>query len=236
MNDFEWQRNECTNADDCNENHHKRVKHYTYFDENNNIEWLWQNNTIYCRDLSKPMNVKLQVTCVKPKTVRLFNFLSSDECDAIINTGIKIGLKRSTVGSDAQKTVDRTSSTVWLLREHNLIIDHVIRRIADVVKIDESHLFSNASAEELQLVHYFENELYKPHVDWEPGQNNRYITFLMYLNSPGSGGQTSFPLADKSCKNEDNWFGVTPIKGSAVFFYDLFPDGNTDPLTQQLRP
>ena len=42
---------------------------------------------------------------------------------------------------------------------------------------------SNASSESLQLVHYFGGEWYRRHFDYTTDKaNNRYVTFLMYLN------------------------------------------------------
>ena len=128
---------------------------------------------------------------------------------------------------------DRTSQTVWLSRSRSFIVDNVVRRIADMVKIPQEKLFMNASAESLQLVHYFGGEHYKPHIDHVTERPHcRYITFLMYLNEVGEGGNTSFPKAHESCRDHNGYFGVQPIKGSAVFFYDLLPDGNGDERTQ----
>ena len=44
-------------------------------------------------------------------------------------------------------SLDRTSATVWIDRSDSKIIDNVVKRIADVIKIDEKKLFLNASAE-----------------------------------------------------------------------------------------
>ena len=82
-------------------------------------------------------------------------------------------------------------------------------------------------------MHYQTGQLYKAHHDYGTDKpNNRFITFLMYLNSPEPGtGNTSFPNAHKSCLNEKGYFGLNPGKGNALFFYDLFADGNVDPST-----
>jgi len=137
------------------------------------------------------------------------------------------------VSEEALETVDRTSQTVWLERDKSFIVDNVIRRIADVVNVPESILFLNSSSESLQLVHYFGGELYKSHVDYGTDRpHNRYITFLMYLHQVTEGGYTSFPKADAKCRDEKDYFGVEPTKGSVMFFYNLFPDGNVDTTTQ----
>ena len=110
------------------------------------------------------------------------------------------------------------------------IVDNIVKRVSNAVGINENLLYINGSSESLQFVHYLEGELYRPHVDYGTDlPNNRFITFLMYLNSVENGGNTSFPNADKSCKDESDYFGVKPVKGTAAWFYDLFEDGNVDP-------
>ena len=128
--------------------------------------------------------------------------------------------------------MDRTSSTVWIERKFSPIIDNVIKRIGDSLHIDHNRLYLNVSAESLQLVHYHAGELYKPHWDYgTDAPNNRFITFLMYLNDVNEGGNTSFPNAIENCTDETDYFGVRPIKASAAWFYDLFADGNVDEST-----
>ena len=118
-------------------------------------------------------------------------------------------------------------------RDNSIVIDTIVKRIANAIQIEESKLFLNGSSESLQLVHYETGQLYKSHVDYGTDRpNNRFITFLLYLNTPSKGGNTSFPLADVKCKDHNGYFGKNPGKGNAVFFYDLFADGNVDPLTQ----
>merc|ERR1712176_349060 len=137
------------------------------------------------------------------------------------------------VSEEATVTLDRTSQTVWIERDKSLIVDNVIQRIADAVNISRDILFLNASSESLQLVHYFGGELYKSHVDYGTDRpHNRYVTFLMYLNDVTEGDNTSFPKADEKCKDENGYFGVQPIKGSIMFFYNMFADGNVEPKTQ----
>lgn len=69
-------------------------------------------------------------------------------------------------------------------------------------------------------------------MDYEAtGPHIQYIMFLMYLNKVHAGGNASFPKAHENCKDQNGYFGVQPIKGSVVFFYDLLPDGNVDEKT-----
>ncbi|ETO33104.1 hypothetical protein RFI_04002, partial [Reticulomyxa filosa] len=176
----------------------------------------------------------LVVVCDEPRVIRVDHFISEDECDHVISVGKSLGLKRSTVSEEALESEDRTSSTCWLERDFSPILDHIVQRIADVVRIPPSKLFINVlfffvSSESLQLVHYRSGELYKAHYDYGTDRpNQRFLTFLMYLNTPDAGGNTSFPNAAERCRDQNGYFGVKPKKGTAVFFYDLFPDGNAD--------
>ena len=219
--------------------------------ENDNFYFGRMNGTTYCRpkvdddddddcdasdscDISKNMTFELINICAHgPVAFRIFNFLSEAEMEHIKILGQFIGLKRSTVSEEALETVDRTSQTVWLERSKSFVIDNIIRRIADVVNVPQKKLYLNQSSESLQLVHYFGGELYKAHVDYGTDRpHNRYITFLMYLHHVEKGGNTSFPKADEKCQDENGYFGNPPTKGSVMFFYNLFPDGNVDPKTQ----
>eukprot|EP01083_Nonionella_stella_P110247 322429_1 len=196
------------------------------------------NGTTYCRPKipEDGTNVTIEITNIcahRPRAFRIFNFLSDDEMEHIKVLGQFIGLKRSTVSEEATVTLDRTSQTVWLERSKSFIIDNIVRRVAHAIQMPHSALFLNASSESLQLVHYFGGELYKSHVDYGTDKpHTRYITFLMYLSDVAEGGNTSFPLADERCKDENGYFGVQPVKGSVMFFYNMFPDGNVDTKTQ----
>eukprot|EP01084_Bolivina_argentea_P273187 465286_1 len=188
----------------------------------------------YCRDKnSEDLEVTINVLCTGPKVAYFEGFLTDDECEHIKYMGTQIGLKRSTVSEEALTTEDRTSSTVWIERHYSPIIDAIVRRVADIVRIPERKLFLNASSESLQLVHYEPGQLYKSHVDYGTDRpHNRYLTFLMYLNTVGGGGFTSFPKAPKECLDDNGYLGVEPKQGRVAFFYDLLADGNVDDLTQ----
>lgn len=199
------------------------------------------NGTTYCRlkadgegeDNSNITFNILNICAHGPNAFRIFNFLSDDEMEHIKILGQWLGMKRSTVSEEALETIDRTSQTVWIERSKSFIVDNIIRRIADMIHVDENILYLNSSSESLQLVHYFGGELYKAHVDYGTDRpHNRYITFLMYLHEVTDGGNTSFPKADPKCRDENDYFGVKPEKGSVMFFYNLFPDGNVDTKTQ----
>ncbi len=55
---------------------------------------------------------------------------------------------------------------------------------------------------------------------------SRFVSGLLYFNTPPGGGTTSFPIGF----NEDGsrHVKVKAIKGNLLFFYDLLEDGNVD--------
>ena len=67
--------------------------------------------------------------------------LADFESSHLIEIGKKEGLKRSTVTEAASLDPGRTSKTAWINREKSIIVDAVIRRIADVVQIPEEKLW-----------------------------------------------------------------------------------------------
>eukprot|EP01084_Bolivina_argentea_P293117 504094_1 len=191
------------------------------------------NHSEFYRNKIDENNYKLNVLCTRPQVIQIFDFLSDDECEHLISIGMHSPMMRSTVGETKLTNTHRTSSHIWVIRDLSTIVDNVINRIGDMVGIDGDVLHSNKSSEDLQLVHYNEGEYYHEHHDYGTDQeNNRYITVLMYLNDVKYGGNTSFPIASDECKDHNGYFGVKPIKNSAVVFYDMLMDANVDPLSK----
>ncbi len=67
-----------------------------------------------------------------------------------------------------------------------------------------------------------EGSRFQKHVD-NTAHDGRKLTVLLYLNSPPDGGWTAFPRADTP-----EPLLVQPVKGTAVLFYNMLPDGNAD--------
>jgi prolyl 4-hydroxylase len=164
------------------------------------------------RDIGE-MNITLTVVSVSPRILQIDNFLSDVEVDHILDLAIKKNLQRSTTGmggSDSHESDTRTSRTTWLKRNSSPIMNAIIRRGADVLKIDEALLrtrstgempevpFLGAINEELQIVHYAQGQQYTAHHDFgypgtRPNSPSRSINLCMYLNEGMVGGETAFP-------------------------------------------
>jgi prolyl 4-hydroxylase len=88
-------------------------------------------------------------------------------------------------------------------------------------------LHNNRSAESINVVFYGVGQEYTAHYDTiSDGTKTeyRFISPLLYFNTPDRGGSTSFP---KAGPNEEG-VHVPAVKGNLMFFYDLLEDGNID--------
>ena len=154
------------------------------------------------------------------------------ECDHILRLG-KTVVRDSMVGqaNGGFKSQSRTSSTGWLSRSGSPILQTLYKRFADVLGLDESRLHEHDLAEQLQVVRYKHGQLYYPHHDFgedgASGYGQRFLTLLLYVVVPESGGHTSFPKAfgGRGMKVKP------PRRGGAVLFYNMLPDGNGDDLS-----
>ena len=152
------------------------------------------------------------------------NFISNELCDKIIELAKPL-IRRSTVLDENQPLDNqRTSSNTFLNPNLNKNKDV---QIIDK-KINELLGIPIEFYEELQVANYKPGQLYNPHYDAckknddyckevfnKLGGNNRYATFIIYLNDDFTGGETEFPK-----KNID----IKPKKGKAVLFFDLNDD------------
>ncbi|KAL0479459.1 prolyl 4-hydroxylase [Acrasis kona] len=168
----------------------------------------------------------VQIISWEPRVFVYKNFLSSSECQYLIDCG-KDHLSRSqVVGQDKSEVVEaRSSFGASLTREQTRAID---QRISAVTH------FPIENGEHLYLLRYGSDQEYKPHYDWfaddlgkewkdmleRSGQ--RYATMIIYLSDVEEGGETTFPNINKAIK---------PEKGDALLFYDMKPTCEVDHLT-----
>ncbi len=171
------------------------------------------------------------LVCMRQPRIVVFRGLLSDaECDALIELA-RPRLSRSetvvnrTGGSEVNAA--RTSQGMFFSRGEGDLVGAVEARIAALLKwpVDRG--------EGLQVLRYGVGAEYRPHFDYfdpaQPGSpailkrgGQRVGTVLMYLNTPESGGATTFP---------DAGVEVHAQRGSAVFFAYEQPS----PLTRTLH-
>ncbi|XDV44885.1 hypothetical protein PO909_013103, partial [Leuciscus waleckii] len=121
----------------------------------------------------------------------------------------------------------RVSKSAWLAAYEHPVVDHINQRIEDITGLDVK------TAEELQVANYGVGGQYEPHFDFgrkdepdafkELGTGNRIATWLFYMSDVSAGGATVFPEVGAAVK---------PMKGTAVFWYNLFPSGEGDYSTR----
>mmetsp|Transcript_30185 Transcript_30185/g.71802 ORF Transcript_30185/g.71802 Transcript_30185/m.71802 type:complete len:514 (+) Transcript_30185:127-1668(+) len=169
-----------------------------------------------------------------PRVFRIHSFLSKEECAAIVDIA-RDKMGRSTIaesGDEAKNSVGeaRTSSTAWLQKGLDPVVNRIRQRVAELTKLPMS------LAEDMQVLHYSKTQHYWAHHDYfdpniyrgfvtAPGQN-RFITVLFYLSDIEKGGETVFPFAGDNRPVTDfsdcsRGVKVTPKAGDAVMFYSM---------------
>ena len=173
----------------------------------------------------------MKILCQNPQVIVFDDFLTHDECQAIIGLA-KPRLLQSTVvnpqtGIREQHYARTSYGTHFSLCETPLIT-------AIEEKIESVTNWPKNRAEGLQVLNYQIGGEYKPHFDYfdpalsgshvhlrEKGQ--RFATVLLYLNTPESGGETSFPRLG---------FSVFARAGTALFFSNVADDLTVDPRSE----
>ncbi|KAJ4760555.1 2-oxoglutarate (2OG) and Fe(II)-dependent oxygenase superfamily protein [Rhynchospora pubera] len=177
----------------------------------------------------------------KPRIFLYKGFLSHEECDHIIKLARSKLKKSMVVDNESGKSVMsqvRTSSGMFLDKRQDEVISRIEKRIASWTLLPEEN------AESIQVLRYDLTEKYDAHFDYFHDKYNqvrgghRYATLLMYLSDVEMGGETVFPDAEgwESQPKDDTFsdcakrgLAVKPVKGDAVLFYSIHPDGTLDP-------
>lgn len=162
----------------------------------------------------EPLEIERNIVSEDPLIYTVENFLSESECQAIME--ISEGkLERSKVVSendDFEFCDDRTSSGAHVSHNSTSKSLKIARKIARAVGIPLEQ------AEDFQIVHYSENQLYDYHYDTfdeiveakyliDGGQ--RILTAIVYLNDVIEGGETGF---------RNLGLKVPPKKGNLLVF------------------
>jgi prolyl 4-hydroxylase len=163
--------------------------------------------------------VQVGLSMESPALRVLNDFLSADECTALIEQATPRLQRAKTVDSAGKQQIDarRTSEGMFFTIGETPLIQRIEQRIATMLSIPVDH------GEGLQVLHYRPGQQYDAHYDWfnpdQPGfaaitakGGQRIASLVMYLNTPDAGGGTAFPEVGLT---------VTALRGSAVYFaYD----------------
>ena len=164
------------------------------------------------------------ILSVDPKVYTIDNFISTDDCEYIINIS-KNNIKQALVSGSKEGYVSqgRSGSNCWIKHDY----DDVTKRIADTISELVGIPLENAEA--FQVIHYDLEQEYKQHYDgWlfdgsEKSKRNmkfggqRMVTALAYLNTVPSGGGTKFTRLKKEVKSE---------KGKLLVFSNVYDGTN----------
>lgn len=131
-------------------------------------------------------------------------FLSKEECKKLIEIIENQELIPSPLAKDNRNIQNIRTSTTSSLKWTNPDIYKLFLKIANHLSLPPER------GEKLQGQKYLPGQFFKPHVDAfrEPmydrikASGNRVHTLMIYLNDDMEGGQTNFPLLDKSFKPE----------------------------------
>ncbi|XP_060943076.1 prolyl 4-hydroxylase subunit alpha-1b isoform X1 [Limanda limanda] len=196
-----------------------------------------RQSRLFCRYFDNKHNPKYVLAPVKqqdewdrPYIVRYLDIISDKEMSTVKQLA-KPRLRRATISNPITGVLEtapyRISKSAWLTGYEDPLIDKINQRIEDLTGLEMD------TAEELQVANYGVGGQYEPHFDFgrkdepdafkELGTGNRIATWLFYMSDVAAGGATVFP---------DVGAAVWPLKGTAVFWYNLFPSGEGDYSTR----
>ncbi|VEN58775.1 unnamed protein product [Callosobruchus maculatus] len=161
----------------------------------------------------------------------IFHDVMSDEEIKTIKSLATPKFRRATVQNSVTGQLEvaqyRISKSAWLEDFEHEHVAAVNRRVEDMTGLTVS------TAEQLQVVNYGIGGHYEPHFDFSRkdeknsfkslGTGNRIATVLFYMSDVEQGGATVFPVIGAA---------LWPKKGTAAFWYNLFPSGDGDRLTR----
>ena len=202
----------CNNFDDKLINEYFDIKTLNNKDKQDN-----QANQMFI-----PNSQKVDTSLVELYT--LDNFLNDVECQKIIKLTKKYSKQSTVVNYNSDKNTSnwRTSLTCHLkdINENKEIISRINERICLTMNLKDTF------SEPIQAQYYQVGQQFKAHTDYfDPGTNisdvnlkgNRTWTFMIYLNDVEIGGETYFPIINKSIK---------PKKGMALIWNNNDLNGN----------
>jgi prolyl 4-hydroxylase len=177
----------------------------------------------------------------QPWVITFDNFVTDEECDAMIQLGYKneykiskdVGAKKWDGSFDGIESKGRTSENAWCTTHDGCRKEDVPsllhERMSQVMGIPA------VNSEDFQILKYEVGQFYKTHHDYIYHQRDRQcgpriLTFFLYLSDVDAGGGTDFPTLNLT---------VMPQKGRAVLWpsvLDSDPMNKDDRTTHQALP
>jgi len=184
--------------------------------------------------------VRVELVHRQPDIWLFHDVISGWELKDIMETA-KPHLARSQVmagerGGASAISTTRTSKTGWLGDDAHPTVRSLGKRIGLITGLATDT--DKDDAELLQVANYMNGGHYNPHHDYVMKEKapdhliylpesslyigDRVATWMFYMSDVGEGGRTVFPRVGA---------GVQPKAGSAVFWYNVRPNGKADTLT-----
>lgn len=182
--------------------------------------------------LEAPETLHVKVLATQPRAFVVENFMSDWEVEFVKDYHRPI-MQRSTTGNgeNMREETRRTSKSSRMYRASYPLADTLYRRLAVVLNMSQRLIHNDYNAEPINIVHYTHRQEYTPHFDAGSdgeSQQSRFISALLYFNTPDAGGHTSFPKAEPLEGSDVDYLRLPAKKGNLMFFYDLLEDGNMD--------
>eukprot|EP00746_Dinoflagellata_sp_MGD_P142592 gnl/MRDRNA2_/MRDRNA2_75528_c0_seq1.p1 gnl/MRDRNA2_/MRDRNA2_75528_c0~~gnl/MRDRNA2_/MRDRNA2_75528_c0_seq1.p1 ORF type:complete len:577 (-),score=101.18 gnl/MRDRNA2_/MRDRNA2_75528_c0_seq1:35-1765(-) len=193
-----------------------------------------------------------------PRIYVFEDFMSKAECEVLMKL-VDGRLEPAKVVSSTEnkyntQTQTRNNEQIWLSQHEEKthpVLRHVLKRMHRVARGPDT------DAEALQIGRYVTGTKYEGHIDSDPQHDvARPMTLIVYLKDVEEGGNTMFPLTEKSnCSSKwhtnaagEKKFGcayccelpmqgsirVKPKQGRAVLFFSHKMDGTQDRLSEHI--
>jgi prolyl 4-hydroxylase len=171
------------------------------------------------------------IVSASPRIATIEGFASSEVCDWLIAAArgklAPAKVYDHDTGGPRSEPVRTNSEYHFRASESDLVLLCLRARIAKVTELPLGSMEATA------ILHYTPGQQFLPHFDFldtsSPGYarevaegGQRVVTFLLCLSEDYEGGQTEFPALGKRWKGR---------KGSAIFFWNVEPDGVPDRRT-----
>ena len=175
--------------------------------------FIQAGNSIIVSD--KILNLAFRLA--QPDVVLITNFLSDEECEALIQLSSSKLTPSSVVNLQVGGRMShdgRTSEGMAFKLSETEVIKTIENRISELINLPIEN------GEGIQVLYYQIGAEYRPHYDYFPENKlgstefleqggQRVATLIMYLNDVDGGGETIFPELNLS---------IAPKKGSALYF------------------
>ncbi|ODM95923.1 Prolyl 4-hydroxylase subunit alpha-2, partial [Orchesella cincta] len=190
----------------------------------------------------QPLNIisplKVEMLNRQPSVLQFYDLLSEKTSGKIVESA-RSTLGRSQVYAKSHPdskmiSQSRTSTSTWLKDDRSSKLKEIMMVYRKIEAYTGLNIIENGASEDLQVSCYGIAGHFNPHLDTifnsverkhlnkeELHRGDRYATLMFYLTDVPRGGSTAFSRT-----------GVVanPVKGSAIFWYNMNENGEPDPL------